>query len=193
MKDLPRFLESNAVTDCAMRLLGCEIVTPDCRIKIVETEAYGSTDDPNSHGYHGITPRNMVMFESTGCAYVYLNYGVHWLFNVTCRPSGESGAVLIRGATVLEGLEAVRARRPKAARDTDLLSGPGKIGAALGVNGDDTWTDLFDPESRVRVVPGRVVKNVLTGPRVGLREGSDQRHWRFIDEKNAQWASSPKI
>ncbi|MCH8978810.1 MAG: DNA-3-methyladenine glycosylase, partial [Armatimonadetes bacterium] len=163
-------------------------------IRIVEAEAYGGSEDPNSHAYRGVTARNRVMFETTGCAYVYFNYGMHWLFNVTCRPAGEPGAVLIRGAMPLEGIEVIRERRPKAKRDADLLSGPGKIGAALAVTGDDTGTDLLHERSKVRIVAGREVLSVLTGPRVGLRDGIDHGlMWRFIDEANREWASSPRL
>ena len=191
---LRQFLTESHVTDSARRLLGCEIVVRHCRIRIVEAEAYGGAEDPNSHAYRGVTPRNKVMFETTGCAYVYFNYGMHWLFNVTCRPVGEPGAILIRGAMLVEGIEAIRSRRPKAKKDADLLSGPGKIGEALGVTGADTGTDLLDKASSVRIVPGEEVKNVLTGARVGLKDGIDHgQMWRFIDEANADWASSPRL
>ncbi len=60
--ELREFLTNSHVTDCAKRLLGCEIVVPECRIRIVEAEAYGGSEDPNSHAYNGVTPRNSVMF-----------------------------------------------------------------------------------------------------------------------------------
>ncbi|MCH7945323.1 MAG: DNA-3-methyladenine glycosylase [Armatimonadetes bacterium] len=192
-QELRQFLTDSHVTDCAKRLLGCEIVVRGCRIRIVEAEAYGGPEDPNSHAYRGVTARNRVMFETTGCAYVYFNYGMHWLFNVTCRPQGEPGAILIRGAMPVDGVEAIRERRPKAKSDTDLLSGPGKIGAALAVTGDDTGTDLLHEGSKIRIVAGREVESVLAGPRVGLKDGIDHGlMWRFIDEANAEWASSPR-
>lgn len=193
-KQLRQFLTDSHVTECAKRLLGCEIVTRDCRVRIVEAEAYGGSDDPNSHAHRGVTKRNKVMFETTGCAYVYFNYGVHWLFNVTCRPQGEPGAILIRGAMPVEGIEGMRERRRKAKTDADLLSGPGKIGAALAVTGDDTGTDLLYERSNIRIVAGSEVRGVLEGPRVGLRDGTDHGlMWRFIDEENAEWASKPNI
>ena len=93
-----------------------------------------------------------------------------------------------------EGIEAIRERRPKAKNDTDLLSGPGKIGAALAVTGDDTGTDLLDERSKIRIVAGREAPSVLAGPRVGLKDGVDHGlMWRFIDEEHAEWASSPRL
>ena len=192
--ELRQFLTKSHVTDCAKRLLGCEIVAPDCSIRIVEAEAYGGSDDPNSHAHRGVTPRNSVMFGPAGHAYVYFNYGMHWLFNVTCQPDGEPGAVLIRAATVLTGEDKIRQRRPKAKTDKDLLSGPGKIGAALAVSGRHTGIDLLDESSSHYLVAKAPVKSVLTGPRVGVPDGVDHgMMWRFVDEEYADRASAPRL
>jgi len=65
---------------------------------IVETEAYGYSDDLASHAYVGPTDRNKVMFGNVGRAYVYFTYGNHFCLNVSARRSkAEAGAVLIRG------------------------------------------------------------------------------------------------
>lgn len=192
-RELRQLLTDSHVTDCAMRLLGCEIVAPDCRIRIIETEAYGGEDDPNSHAHKGATQRNKVMFETTGHSYVYLNYGVHWLFNVTCRPQGEAGAVLIRAAVPIKGIDKIKQRRPKAKRDSDLLSGPGKIGAAIEVTGEHTFTDLLDRSSSHYIAINSAVTSFRTGPRIGLRDGSDQRKWRFVEDEHSEWASKPRL
>ena len=161
-------------------------------MRIVETEAYGGSKDLGSHGCRGMTPRNAPMFGAAGHAYVYFTYGNHWMLNVACRPGGECGAVLLRGAVPLEGIEAMWSRRPRASAERDLLSGPGKIAAALGIDGRTSGTDLLDPRSRIRLVVGDPVNKVLVSTRIGLAEGrGDDKRWRFIDALARQWASRP--
>ena len=190
--DFRRFLAENSVTKCARRLLGCEIVAPDCRIQIVEAEAYGGADDLGSHGCRGTTPRNAPMFGPPGRAYVYFTYGNHWMLNVVCQPEGRCGAVLVRGAVPLQGAELMWQRRPKARREQDLLSGPGKIAAAIAVHGEHSGLDLLDRRSPFRLVPRDPVKKVLVSTRIGLAPCmGDDKPWRFIDVKNVEWASKP--
>ena len=94
---------------------------------IVETEAYGYSDDLASHAYVGPTDRNKVMFGNVGRAYVYFTYGNHFCLNVSARRSKvEAGAVLIRGIEPVEGVELMRQFRP--VDDIfSLTSGPGKL------------------------------------------------------------------
>ena len=66
------------------------------RARICETEAYDGFEDRASHASKGATTRNVVMFGPPGRAYIYLCYGVHWLFNITTREKGYPAAVLIR-------------------------------------------------------------------------------------------------
>lgn len=171
-------------------MLGCEVVGPDTRIQIVETEAYGGAEDLGSHGCRGETPRTKPMFGPAGHAYVYFTYGNHWMLNVTCRPSGESGAVLIRGAIPLEGHDAMWSRRSRAKEEKDLLSGPGKIAAAIAVHGEHSGIDLLSSRSLFRLVVREPVKKVLVSTRIGLTPGcGEDKPWRFVDAKNAFWAS----
>ena len=67
------------------------------RGRITETEAYDGFEDRASHAHKGPTTRNVVMFGSPGCAYLYLCYGVHWMLNFTTRERGYPAAVLVRG------------------------------------------------------------------------------------------------
>lgn len=187
-----RLLIESPVTKCARRLLGCEIFVPDCRIRIVEAEAYAGAKDLGSHGCRGVTPRNRPMFGPAGHAYVYFTYGHHWMLNVTCLPEGECGAVLIRGAVPIEGTDVMFERRPKAKKVEDLLSGPGKIGAAIAIDGRSSGLDLLDPRSPYRLEVGEPVRKVLVSTRIGLAEGQgDDKPWRFIDASNLRWASKP--
>jgi DNA-3-methyladenine glycosylase len=185
-------LTEAAVTKAARRLLGCEVVAPDCRIRIVEAEAYGGAEDLGSHGCRGVTKRNAPMFGRAGHAYVYFTYGNHWMLNVTCGHEGECAAVLLRGAVPVSGTAAMWARRPKAKRERDLLSGPGKIAQALGINGSFSGEDMLAPRARYRLVPGVEVGRVLVTTRVGLAAGmGEEKRWRFIEAASLEWASKP--
>ncbi len=132
------------------------------------------------------------MFGRAGCAYVYFTYGNHWMLNVTCRPEGECGAVLIRGAMPLAGLEAMQARRPKARSDEGLLSGPGKIAAAIGIDGRSSGIDLLAKSAPYRLIVRDPVNKVLVSTRIGIAPGrGDETQWRFVDAANLEWASKP--
>lgn len=161
-------------------------------MRIVETEAYHGPSDPGSHAYRGPTPRNQVMFGEPGRLYMYFTYGNHWMANVVCRPPGEAAAVLIRAAEPIDGLDLMRSRRQKARSDLDLLSGPGKLCAALGLDARHYGLDLFDPSSPVQLHPGDAPANVLVSTRIGLAPGKGETTpWRFIDADRLSWVSRP--
>jgi DNA-3-methyladenine glycosylase len=64
---------------------------------IVETEAYMGVKDKAAHSFGGRrTSRTETMFADGGTAYVYLNYGLHHLFNVVTDSIDVPTAVLIR-------------------------------------------------------------------------------------------------
>jgi DNA-3-methyladenine glycosylase len=63
---------------------------------IVEAEAYIGEDDPACHAAPGPTTRNAPLYGEPGRAYVYLNYGMHYLVNAVTEREGFPAAVLIR-------------------------------------------------------------------------------------------------
>ena len=73
------------------------------RRRITETEAYFGEEDTACHAHKGRTPRTDVLYAAGGCAYVYLCYGMHELFNVVTGPEGHPEAVLIRGVEGAKG------------------------------------------------------------------------------------------
>ena len=161
-------------------LLNKVLVAGECRGRIVEVEAYAGADDPGSHGFRGMTPRTEVMFGPPGRLYVYFTYGMHWCANVVCGVEGECAAVLLRALTPMDGLDAMRERRPKAHRDRDLCSGPAKLTAALGIDSAANGADLVTAGSGIEMLddgtappaePGRSV-------RIGLSAGADLP-WRW--------------
>lgn len=172
-------------------LLGCRLSLGDMRALIVEVEAYSGTDDPASHGFRGRTKRNATMFGPPGRAYIYFNYGCHWMLNVSVCPDGVPGAVLVRAAVPEQGLDSMRARRPGAKSDRGLLSGPGKLCQALGIDRSLEGEDLFDPQSAFRIEPCQTVEFLQTR-RIGLREGKgDEKEWRFVSARHLEWLSRP--
>ena len=146
---------------------------------IVEVEAYEGTDDPASHAYRGPTARNQVMFGPAGRLYVYRSYGVHWCANVVCGPEGTASALLLRAIEPVAGLDEMWAARPKARRVTDLGSGPGKLCAALGIDGSHNGVDLLASGSPVALTAGPPAQaQVAIGRRIGLSKAVE-RPWRF--------------
>ncbi|MBS1846667.1 MAG: DNA-3-methyladenine glycosylase [Actinobacteria bacterium] len=178
------FLERDPV-EVAPSLLGCVLARTDGsgRVRsgrIVEVEAYRGEADPASHAYRGPTPRTRVMFGPPGHLYVYRSYGIHWCCNVVCGADGTAAAVLIRALEPVEGIDAMFRSRPRARRDRDLASGPGKLCAALGITGSDGGADLCGATpSAVTLFAGAPSGgSVLQGPRIGVSAGAEEP-WRF--------------
>jgi len=181
------------VTESAPILLGRCIEFGVCKFQIVEVEAYGGSEDPGSHAYRGVTPRTQVMFETIGHSYIYFTYGNHWMLNVTARPIGEPGAILIRAGRPLAGADLMASRRPKAKTERDYLSGPGKIAAALDLTGQHNGIDLLSPNSPLRLTEGRPALRIWQGTRIGIAPGrGDDLIRRYVDLDAAEWASQPR-
>mgnify|MGYP001447766947 CR=1 FL=1 len=109
------------------------------------------------------------------------------------RPEKEGAAILVRALEPLESLETLRANRPKAKNDFDLLSGPGKITQALGITRDMDGIDLFDPKGDLRIEIAEEPSAFYRSRRVGLAVGKgDETLWRFISVGSERWASRPR-
>ncbi len=150
---------------------------------ILETEAYVGEADLACHARAGRTPRTAVMYGPPGHAYVYLNYGLHWLLNFVTERNGFPAAVLIRAILPTEGAAVMRARRGAAAA-RHLADGPGKLTQALGVDGALHGADACAHNARLFVEQaappaGAVVR---ARPRVGIERVPEpwrSRPWNF--------------
>jgi len=98
---------------------------------ITETEAYEGETDRASHAWGGRrTGRTETMYRQGGHAYVYLCYGIHWLFNAVTADEGVPHAVLVRGGFPLE-LYADKVDPGIWKRK--MISGPGRVTKYLGI------------------------------------------------------------
>ncbi len=159
---------------------------------IVEAEAYIGESDPACHAAPGPTRRNAPLYGPPGRAYVYLNYGMHYLVNAVTEPEGSPAAILIRALEPREGLERMRRRRrakrptPAALADPQsLCRGPGNLTAALGIDLRHNTRDLTRG-SLVIEDQGIGPARLAWSPRIGIRAGT-RRRWR------CSWAAHPAV
>ena len=186
---LPESFYSRPAVDVAVDLIGKVLVRQVGRTRmagiIVETEAYVGSHDLACHASKGKTARTSVMFGPPGRAYVYMIYGVYYCLNAVTGRTGYPAAVLIRAIEPLDGIRAMKRRRPKAAQDVDIGSGPGKLCQAMSIDldlnavslrGRSLWIERHDMD------PGRVV----AGPRIGVDYAGEYRDkpWRFFVPDN---------
>lgn len=162
--ELSRFLIGKLLVS---RLGGARTVA-----RIVEVEAY-VTGDPASHAFRGLTKRNKVMFGRRGHAYVYLIYGTSWCLNVTSAEPGIGEATLIRALEPVDGLEVMRERRPGVA-DRDLLRGPGRLCAALGVDGSIDGIDLCARDAPLALFDDGTKLSIGISTRIGLTRAAER-------------------
>ncbi len=178
-RPLPRPFYERPTAVVARDLLGKILVhrLPEGRVSamVVEAEAYLGRDDPGSHAYVGKTRRNAVMFEEAGVAYVYFTYGMHYCFNAVAKPPGEVGAVLIRAAEPVGGLEIMYKRRPR--RLEELTNGPAKLTQAMGIDRSHNRVDLT--QDHLFFCEGARPRRIAVGRRIGLSSGTDMplRFW----------------
>ncbi len=150
---------------------------------IVEAEAYIGESDPACHAAPGPTTRNAPLYGPPGLAYVYLNYGIHYLVNAVTEPAGSPAAVLIRALEPVEGETLMRRRRARGTgrpahsfERVELCRGPGNLTRALGISLRQNQRDLTASALRIedRGLPAR---QVTWSRRIGINVGVDAE-WR---------------
>lgn len=157
---------------------------------IVETEAYTGRNDPAAHSYNGKTPRNEVMFDEGGAAYVYFTYGNHFCFNVVTCKKGTPSAVLIRGVEPVNGIDAMKKNR-----GTDdlynLTDGPGKFTKAFEINRSINGEDLSGDKIYITEPVLKKEFVILKSKRIGITKNADKLY-RFYAKDNKFVSRAPK-
>jgi DNA-3-methyladenine glycosylase len=177
---LPRSFYDRPTLDVARDLLGKVLVHDRRGVRtsgaIVEVEAYIGETDLACHAAPGPTRRNAPMYGEPGHAYVYLNYGIHWMVNIVTESHGSPAAVLIRALDSLEGLAVMRRRRGAVPKDQDLCRGPGNLTKAMGIALSENDVDLLGPRLYLED-RGLQAGAIAWGPRVGINVGKEHP-WR---------------
>jgi DNA-3-methyladenine glycosylase len=177
---LPRSFYDRPTLDVARDLLGKVLVHNRRGVRtsgaIVEVEAYIGEADPACHAAPGPTLRNAPMYGAAGHAYVYLNYGIHWMVNIVTESHGSPAAVLIRALDPLEGIEVMRRRRGASAEVHDLCRGPGNLTKAMGITRSENRADLLGTRLYIED-RGPQMGSIAWGPRIGINVAKEHP-WR---------------
>lgn len=188
MKKLPEsFYLRDDVVQISRELLGKFLVTNiNGKLTsgmIIETEAYKGPEDKACHAYNNKrTKRTETMFQNGGCAYVYLCYGIHSLFNVVTNIKDVPHAVLIRAMKPVDGVNIMLKRRNMEKPEKRLAAGPGTLTQALGISlehdnisllGNNVWLE----DRKISVKP----KDIIVSTRIGIDYAEEYKEmpWRF--------------
>lgn len=159
--------------------------------RVVETEAYLSSQDPACHAHKGLTRKNASMFGPPGIAYVYAIHA-KWCFNVVSEREGLASAVLIRALEPLEGTELMAARRGTE-KPLDWTRGPGRLCQALAIDRSlDKWPLTLGTQLWLTAAEGPPIQDeqVAIAPRIGVTSGEDLLLRFFLN--GSRWVSGPR-
>jgi DNA-3-methyladenine glycosylase len=184
---LPRDFYNRPTLEVARDLIG-KVLVHETRAGlasgvIVEAEAYIGESDKACHAAPGPTARNAPLYGPPGIAYVYLNYGIHYLVNAVTEAEGWPAAVLIRALEPKDGIELMRRRRAvggtKRGRDfavQDLCRGPGNLTKGLGIDLRHNVYDLTSSALRIED-HGLPAPRVAWSRRIGINVAVEHE-WR---------------
>ena len=130
--------------------------------RILEVEVYLGEEDTASHARFGKTQRNKIMYEEGGISYVYLCYGIHYLFNVVTGHKDSAQAILIRSV--------------------EEYSGPGRLTKAMQIDKNLNYESLINSDKIWIENDGYDAKYKIE-KRVGIDYATPQyrnKKWRYI-------------
>lgn len=188
---LPRRFYDRDTEIVAREMLGaiveCETDAGRASGIIVETEAYVGEHDPACHAAAGRTRRTEPLYGPPGLSYVYFIYGVHWCFNAVTRAKGLPSAVLVRAVEPLDGIELMKKRRGPAVHGVNLTNGPGKLCAALGIDGNMNGLPLQRGPLVIREGERVAAARIVTTSRIGISKAADWKLRYYV--RDNPWVS----
>jgi len=128
---------------------------------ITEVEAYRGEEDLACHASKGKTPRTEVMYKIGGHIYVYLIYGMYYMFNIVTGNENEPQAVLIRS--------------------TEIIQGPGRLTKTFQI--DKSFNGkLLVPETKLWIENSNLQVDFYTTPRIGIEYAKEWKlkPWRYV-------------
>jgi DNA-3-methyladenine glycosylase len=183
------FFERDPLT-CARELIGTELIWRECSGTVVEVEAYAAIDDEAAHTFTRPSARSFIERNRAGAAYVYFNYGVHWMLNVLVKGDA-NGFVLIRALEPRGGVELMKKRR--GVDDLrQLCSGPGKLTQAFAITGKHHEMNLCSDPRRCFVFNAQASFDVAADKRIGISR-SAHLPWRFTLRDSPFVSRVPKL
>lgn len=206
--DLGRISKEFFMTDSvtlAERLLGKILVKKidgvECKVRIVETEAYKAPEDKACHAYNNRkTERTKYLWQRGGHLYVYMIHNVNCM-NITSATENDPQGVLIRAVEPIEGVEKIREMRSKTSKGKvkeinlrDLTNGPGKVGGALSVDRNHNGIDLCSHEHMFLIEDANYKCEIERSVRINIDYAGEWKYkpWRFYIKGN-QYVSRVRI
>ena len=153
-----------------LKRLGGEML----RMRITETEAYLGENDSACHASKGRTERNSPLWLEGGHSYVYLCYGMYYMFNVITGAEGDPQGVLIRG---VEG-----------------YMGPGRFTKYCGVDKSFNCIDMRVSDV-LWIEDDGMTPELVASPRVGIDYAEQKDRdalYRFTDKRYVKEKISKK-
>ena len=144
---------------------------------VVETEAYTALHDEAAHTFTRPSARMFIERNKAGAAYVYFNYGVHWMLNVLVKGGATDGFVLIRALQPRRGISLMRKRRG-IENEKRLCSGPGKLTQALDITGRHHEISLCSDPRHCFARGENADVDLVASRRIGITRSADFP-WRF--------------
>src|SRR3984893_19200899 len=173
---------------CARELIGTELIWARSPATLVETEAYTARNDEAAHTFTRPSARAFIERNQPGAAYVYFNYGVHWMLNVLVKGGAADGFVLIRALEPRRGIALMQKRRG-VEDEKRLCSGPGKLTQALDITDRHHEVDLCDHPRNCCEPSRNEDVHLVASKRIGITRSADLP-WRFT-MRDSPFISAP--